>query len=271
MIEIKKRQYVKACEHFRAALKKDPGNIKSHYELVKISFEVCDWKERGLNIKRIKHFMGAHMIGQQRALLEPLSLTWIPTTPDLFLKVAEAYAGYFADSVKPLKEYLNFSFTKKTSAETSANVMTNSSIKLETSDKSNPKSQITPGIKAGSHKKLRIGYVSPDFRAHAVGLLIYKMFGYHNREHFEVFSYSLSTLHKDYYQKTVVEECDHFTELPNSTNYEVVQKIYNDKIDILIDLAGYTTFSRTEIFALQPAPIQVQYLGLLNTMGASYI
>jgi protein O-GlcNAc transferase len=118
--------------------------------------------------------------------------------------------------------------------------------------------------------RLRIGYVSPDFRSHAVGSLIYQMFQYHQRPEFEIFAYSLIPVEDDW-TKVIRAGCDHYIEMAYQAPLAIAQRIQADGIHILIDLAGYTTNSCTAVFALQPAPIQMQYLGYPGTMGADFI
>jgi len=95
------------------------------------------------------------------------------------------------------------------------------------------------------NKRLRIGYVSPDFRKHALSFFFEPILKNHDRSRVEVYCYS------------TIEMSDK----------EVAQKIYDDEIDILIDLAGHTAKNRLTIFTYKPAPIQATYLGYCNTSG----
>lgn len=119
--------------------------------------------------------------------------------------------------------------------------------------------------------KIRIGYVSPDFRSHAVGRLIYDLFRHHNREQFEIYGYYLIGIEEDEYTKKIKQGCDVFRHINDLTYIEAARQINQDGIDILIDLAGYTYGSNPAIFALQPAPVQISYLGYSGTMGANFM
>lgn len=125
----------------------------------------------------------------------------------------------------------------------------------------------------GSHnrQKLRIGYVSPDFGFHPVGRLTRQLYGFHDRSLFEVFGYSLQPSDGSVIRREIECASDHFVDLEKMTDHEAATQIHADQIDILIDLAGYTTHSRTEIFAFRPAPVQVSYNGFPGSMGASFI
>lgn len=123
------------------------------------------------------------------------------------------------------------------------------------------------------HDRIRIGYVSPDFRKHPVGLLSRQIYGLHDRDRFEIYAYSLKQPEKiedDVFQ-SIRDDCDYFHDAHNKDYKEIADQIAADEIDILVDLAGYTTYARPEIFALRPAPLQLGYLGYPSTTGASFI
>jgi len=118
--------------------------------------------------------------------------------------------------------------------------------------------------------RLRIGYVSPDFRQHAVGTLIAPLFELHDRSSFEVFAYALVQV-DDAFNRRVRAGCDVYVDASKESPEETARRIRADEIDVLIDLAGYTTYSRTAIFALRPAPVQAHWLGYLDTLGADFV
>ena len=119
-------------------------------------------------------------------------------------------------------------------------------------------------------QKLRIGFISPDFREHAVGRLIYQIFPYFDRDHFEIYCYNTVDV-DDHITQQVRSGCDVFVELASLSTEAAARRIYEDGIHIMIDLAGYTIGNRAAILALQPAPIQAQWLGYPDTMGADFI
>jgi protein O-GlcNAc transferase len=117
---------------------------------------------------------------------------------------------------------------------------------------------------------LRVGYLSPDFRDHAVGRLIYQIFQHHDRRQFRVYAYATVDTY-DVITEQIQKGCDQFTNLGLMTTQQAAQQIRADEIDILIDLAGYTIGNGAAILSLQPAPIQAQFLGYPDTMGAPFI
>jgi protein O-GlcNAc transferase len=117
-------------------------------------------------------------------------------------------------------------------------------------------------------RSLRIGYVSPDFRRHAVAYFIEAVISTHNREHFDVFCYSNSLRH-DEVTKRIKEKADQWRNIVGLSDEDVTELIQKDKIDILVDLAGHTADNRMLVFARKPAPIQISWIGYLATTGLS--
>ena len=121
------------------------------------------------------------------------------------------------------------------------------------------------------HDKIRVGYISADFRDHAVSYLMAEVFESHDRKRFETHAFSLLHDEKSAMQKRLKFAFDHFIDTSNKSDKEIAENIRSLNIDILVDLMGYTADSRTSILAMVPAPIQVNYLGFAGTMGAKYI
>ena len=117
-------------------------------------------------------------------------------------------------------------------------------------------------------KRLRIGYVSPDFRAHSVMLFISGLIEKHDRNHVEVFCYS-NTKKIDAWTAHIKNVTDHWCDINMMTDDTFVETVVSDKIDILVDLSGHTADNRLTAFAKKPAPIQVTWLGYPNTTGLS--
>jgi len=125
-------------------------------------------------------------------------------------------------------------------------------------------------IQAFKRPPIRIGYISPDFRKHPVASFIEPILAHHNQTDFFITCYadvnqpdSITHLLKQYPQ------C--WRDISRFSDNQVIQTIQQDKIDILVDLAGHTANNRLLVFAQKPAPIQVSYLGYPNTTGLSTI
>lgn len=124
-----------------------------------------------------------------------------------------------------------------------------------------------------SHKrKIRIGYLSADFKNHPVGLLTAGLFELHNREQFEIYGFSLKKAEQgDQVRNRLEKGFDYFFDLHAESEAECVQIIRNHQLDIAVDLGGHTQYAPTGIMSHRIAPIQVNYLGYPGTMGADYI
>lgn len=116
-------------------------------------------------------------------------------------------------------------------------------------------------------RRLRIGYVSPDFRGHPVGRFIEPLLMNHDPNHVEIFCYDEFLRPPDSLTARFQEKVPHWRNTRNRPDEEVVAQIRADRIDILVDLAGHTGSNRLGIFARKAAPIQVTYLGYPNTTG----
>lgn len=121
-----------------------------------------------------------------------------------------------------------------------------------------------------AHKKIRLGFITPNFREHPSAKLHWRHLALRDRTRFEVYGYSLRPGEGPLRQR-IVEACDIFRELSELGSQEIATRIAGDGIDILIDLSGHLEHSRPEVLALRPAPLQVSYQGLPATMGAELV
>ncbi|MDC1447350.1 tetratricopeptide repeat protein, partial [Candidatus Thioglobus sp.] len=121
------------------------------------------------------------------------------------------------------------------------------------------------------HKKIRIGYFSADFREHPVSTLTAELYEIHDRSQFEVYAFSYGPDTKDKMNLRIKAGVDHFYDVCMMPHKDLVLLSRSLEIDIAIDLGGYTHRSRTELFAMSVAPIQVNYLGYSGTMGSEFM
>lgn len=121
------------------------------------------------------------------------------------------------------------------------------------------------------HERIRIAYVSRDFYAHATAFLMAELFELHDRTGFEVLAVSFGGDDGSAVRKRIVTACDRFVEMREASDQQIAAWLRQQEVDIAIDLKGYTGYGRPGIFALRPAPLQVNYLGHPGTMGAPFI
>ena len=127
------------------------------------------------------------------------------------------------------------------------------------------------GGEAYQHDKIRIAYVSTDFRDHVVADVIAGVFEHHDRTRFEVVAISLGPDDGSQMRRRLESAFDRFIDVQAMSDDQVAQKMRALEIDIAIDLNGYSGVKRTGIFARRPAPIQVNYLGYPGTLGTPFM
>jgi predicted O-linked N-acetylglucosamine transferase (SPINDLY family) len=115
-------------------------------------------------------------------------------------------------------------------------------------------------------RRLRIGYLSPDFRSHSVAHFVEPLLKNHNRQAVEVFCYA-EVIRPDAVTGHLQSFADHWRVTIGLSDNELAERIRTDAIDILVDLAGHAGHNRLPVFARKPAPIQVTWLGYPNTTG----
>jgi predicted O-linked N-acetylglucosamine transferase (SPINDLY family) len=119
-------------------------------------------------------------------------------------------------------------------------------------------------------RRLRIGYVSPDFREHSVAHYMEPLLAAHDRAAVEVFAYA-ELKRSDAATERLKARVDHWSVTAGMRDEDIARRIRDDGIDFLVDLAGHSADNRLGVFALKPAPVQVTWLGFPGTTGLSAI
>jgi predicted O-linked N-acetylglucosamine transferase (SPINDLY family) len=122
-----------------------------------------------------------------------------------------------------------------------------------------------------SRKRLKLAYLSADYREHAVAYHVAELFERHDRERFVVQGISFGPNSEHPLRKRIAGAFDVFHEVRDKSDLEIARLIRHEGIDIAIDLMGYTRDHRLGIFAYRPAPIQVTYLGYPGSLGAEFM
>jgi predicted O-linked N-acetylglucosamine transferase (SPINDLY family) len=121
------------------------------------------------------------------------------------------------------------------------------------------------------NQRIRVAYISPDFRNHPTGMLARSLFAWHDRNRFEVIAYALGGDDHSELRQQIVDGCDQFIDLDSLDDDAAARRMANDSIDILVDLVGYSDKARPGILARRPAPVQISWLAYVATMGAPWI
>ena len=220
-----------AIDQYTKALNFHPDNAIARENLLHEMQQVCDWS-------RFEELTEQQRAGIREGLdqpVSPYSLLWLPSTPQEQLTCARTFAERRAMGVSDDRGRLRFSFEREPKA------------------------------------RLRIGYLSADFREHPGAHLIAELVELHDRERFELVAYSYGPDDGSAIRERLKRAFDRFVDLSPLPHAEAASRIHADGIEILLDLTGYAMFCRPEILALRPAPIQVNFLGYPGTMGATFI
>ena len=119
-------------------------------------------------------------------------------------------------------------------------------------------------------RRLRIGFVSPDFCRHAVSYFIEPILEQLDKKKIHTTLYACGSVRDDYTAR-LQKKCDQWRDIHGSTLENCILQILRDEIDILIDLAGHTAGNRLDLMCCKPAPIQATYLGYYGTTGCNNI
>ncbi len=119
--------------------------------------------------------------------------------------------------------------------------------------------------------KIRIGYFSADFGNHPISFLTTELFELHDRNHFEVFAFSLKEHPEGEMLSRLQQGVDKFVRVNELASIDIAKLSRDLHIDIAIDLGGFTSNHRADVFTYRPAPIQLSYLGFLGTMGPHFM
>lgn len=129
----------------------------------------------------------------------------------------------------------------------------------------------TLAARSPARNRIRIGYLSSDFREHATAHLAAGLFEQHDRARFEVHAYSTGRDDGSPMRRRLVAAFDRFVDLPGADAATVARRIAEDAPDILVDMKGYTNDDRMEALALRPAPVQVHFLGYPGSLHAPFV
>jgi predicted O-linked N-acetylglucosamine transferase (SPINDLY family)/predicted 2-oxoglutarate/Fe(II)-dependent dioxygenase YbiX len=231
-LQIRQQQWQAAEASFQQVLQQHPDHLRAIEGLLKVKIQTCQWAEWQTLSEQLWQ-VGQHRVSTDLAIYNTL---FLPFSLEQQQVLARNHGTAIAQKVTPLRQQCQFTFP-------------------------HPRR---------SHR-LRLGYVSGDYRNQAIAYLIYRLFELHDRQQFEVFAYSLGDNDGSEYRQKFEQESDCFRDVSQWSVIAIAQQIYDDQIDILIDLEGYTQYAKPEVYALKPAPLIVSYLGHVGTMGMEAI
>jgi predicted O-linked N-acetylglucosamine transferase (SPINDLY family) len=122
-----------------------------------------------------------------------------------------------------------------------------------------------------SHDRIRVAYVTADFREHATSRLLAGVFEHHDKARFKTVAISFGLDDGSAMRSRLTKAFDQFIDVRAMSDMEIAMLIRDLEIDIAVDLMGFTSGERFNVFARRPAPVQINYLAYPGSLGASYI
>ena len=221
-----------AIECMKTVLALDPGNLEA---LSHLSFEkrhLCDWSDWSEDLQRLSAVL-AEGPPERPRIAAAFGLLSLPLDPALQLKAGQGEAAAVALGVTPLPP-------------------------------------VRPGERM-HHSRVRLGWVSFDFREHPVSQLLVELIERLDRQRFEVVLYSAGPEDGSQLRQRMHNAADRFVDIRGLSDGQAAAQVRADGVDILIDLMGHTRGHRLGVFAARPAPVQVSFLGFPNSTGAPFL
>ena len=134
-----------------------------------------------------------------------------------------------------------------------------------------PEVSAPPARERTSGERIRVAYLSADFHHHATAMLAAGMFESHDRSRFETIAVSFGPEDRGVMRERLTRAFDRFIEVRRLSDTDVVRQLRELRVDIAVDLKGYTGDSRPELLAARCAPLQVSYLGYPGTTGMGHM
>lgn len=268
------RDIEKAKKYYDLAYQKDPN----HYTLLqKLAFFLLtarvENETEGGNIDRA-HQMISTLVNNNYSLnlAELGQLLFLKTLDyDGYNKLGsfKDMVNYWAESVHAVPMLLQMSRVENMQDRIDLlNAHKNWGDAIESVAKNNP---IMRKVRSRLNSKIRLGILSSDLRNHPVGNFAWPLIEYLPRNEFEIFCYNAYPHGSDPSQQDVMQKVDSFKTYREEANCTIAQSIYDDHIDVLLELGGTTLFNKIEICAYKPAPIQISWLGYPHSTGLSSI
>lgn len=127
-----------------------------------------------------------------------------------------------------------------------------------------------PKVDRQAHQRIRVGYVSSDFRDHPVAMLLVGVLECHDRRDFEVITLSTRAADQSELGARIRRAADRHMDVSSASDLETFQLMRELELDIAVDLTGFTDGGRMNVFAERPSPVQVNFLGYPGTLGADF-
>jgi len=222
-----------AAGQYERMLAREPHHLQALSGLIHIQQHMCSWNGLEQRWQQLRGEMAVANDGR----LSPFSVLSLPTTAAEQQSCAVAWARRHVEPWFTARSALGFDFSERRKRD-----------------------------------KLRIGYLAWGFHRHATGYWAAELFELHDRTGYEVLAYSCGPDDGSDIRARIRSACDRFIEISRESHFAAARRIYEDGVDVLVDLTGYTLGGRQQIAALRPAPVQVNwfYPGTMGTTCMDY-
>ncbi len=227
-----------AIELYRRILQICPDNQRAEARLFDLTLSICDWRDYDDRTAALIDRIADQIESGDPIRFDVFNLQALPVSYSFISDAAVNRAGSVAEEVQG----------KRPGA---------------------PYAHAAPAI--GRGKRIRLGYLLPYTHFHSLPLVLKDIVAGHDRDRFEVLGYCTQPCNGGEFSVSYRKTFDHFTDLPFRHPHTGAAIIHDDKVDVLIDVAGLTALNCMPIMALRPAPVQAHYLGYSITTGADYI
>ena len=230
-----------SLETYRLIVKLDPDNSFAGTRTVDLQLTLCDWRNYDDFVDGVLRSIAAAVETHQPLNLCVQDLQNLPIAWSALASAAVRSAEMAEEQVSGLRKRTTFKFDQRLSQ-----------------------------WRAGERRRVRLGWALPYTFFHSFPMLLKSVIERLDREQFEVFGYSIRPGDTDFdrlYRGTF----DHFRDIPAASPEISGQQIYDDEIDVLIDVTGHTSINCQAVMAMRAAPVQAHMLGYSITTGSEYI
>jgi len=235
----KSRNYQELLQAQLDILEIEPGSPSAVSEIVDAVLNLCAWKMAGPFIDTLIELIKQNIKDEVPIGVCINNLQSLPLSYEFIAEAARATAKLDFKTAAMTRQACNFEFPN-------------------------------PNRSMSSSPRLRIGYLIPYVHFHSLPIILKEIVERHDRSRFEVYGYCTGVQSDSDFSRNYVQAFDSFV-FGNHSSRLVAEKIYQDGIDILVDIAGQTLDNCMEVNALRPAPVIAHFLGYSITTGADYI
>ena len=263
--QFENKSFIQSIESFAKAIELEPRHIDAYNNQAK-------------TYKKIKDYESSINILKKAIEINPNYYLTYSNLADLLSEIGEVEKSLFyykkSLNLKPevIKNINNYLFYLNYSAIVEDDFYFSEAKKFSKFLKVNKLKDLKNNFSKEDFKKIKVGFVSSDLRHHPVGYFLYETIKELKNFDLELFAYfNQGSEKEDDFSFELKKHFNKWENINHLSDMDVFNKIKKDKINILIDLSGYSSGNRLTVFALKAAPVQISWIGYLNTSGLDEI